>query len=105
MGRRPITQIGYAKGMTAEPIEPGAEVLVELDARRRVSLGRLGHHDRYLGHEEVDGTIVLVPAVVISELQARFLASPETAQRVTDALNTPESWVRRGRPARKVAGG
>lgn len=91
--------------MTAEPIEPGPEVLIELDPRRRVSLGRLGHHDRYLGHEEDDGTIVLVPAVVMSELQARFLASPEAAQRVTDALNSPESWVRRGRPGRKAASG
>ena len=90
--------------MTAEPLEPGPEVLIELDARRRASLGRLGHHDRYLGHEEPDGTIILVPAVVMSEMQARFLANPATAQQVTDFLSDPASTgVRRARPRRKAA--
>jgi hypothetical protein len=42
--------------VTAELLEPGPEVLVELDARRRVSLGR---HNRYLGHEETEDWLLL----------------------------------------------
>jgi hypothetical protein len=47
-----------------------AEILVELDERRRASLARLDPaHRRYLAHAEPDGTIILrpvdlVPAVV-----------------------------------------
>lgn len=41
--------------------------LIELDARRRTSLGKVGHkeHDRYLVDERPDGTIVLTPAIVV----------------------------------------
>jgi hypothetical protein len=39
--------------------------LVELDSRRRVSLGKLAAHDRYLVRVESDGTIVLTPAQVV----------------------------------------
>ena len=54
-------------------------VLVELDQRRRLSLGKLGsaHHTRYLASVEPDGTIVLRPAVVMTELEARLLENPE----------------------------
>lgn len=38
--------------------------LVELDSRRRVSLGRLGRHRRYLVREEKDGTLIFEPAVM-----------------------------------------
>lgn len=41
--------------------------LIELDARRRTSFGRLGHkeHTRYIVEEKLDGTMVLTPALVI----------------------------------------
>lgn len=45
---------------------PDPGVLVELDERRRVSLGRVGHHGRYLARTERDGTIILTPAVVMT---------------------------------------
>lgn len=38
-------------------------VVVETE-RRRVSLGRLGRHTRYLVTEHHDGTLVFEPAVV-----------------------------------------
>ncbi len=40
------------------------EVLLVLDSRRRVTL-RIGRHSRYLASEEPDGTINLIPAVVV----------------------------------------
>lgn len=41
--------------------------MIELDARRRTSLGKVGRkeHDRYLVDEQPDGTIVLTPAIVV----------------------------------------
>ena len=39
--------------------------VLEVDSRRRVSLGKLGSHDMYLAHTEVDGTIILTPAVIL----------------------------------------
>lgn len=50
---------------------------IELDARRRTSLGRIGHkeHTRYIADEKPDGTIVLTPAVMV----------PLTAEALKDA--------------------
>jgi RES domain-containing protein len=79
------------------------ETLVELDERRRLSLGKVGkpEHRRYLAHEEPDGTIVLVPAVVMSESQARLLANAELVGQIERTVSDPSSRVRRGRPTRK----
>lgn len=41
------------------------ETLLELDERRRVSLGRVAKHRRYLVRTHRDGTIVLTPAAVL----------------------------------------
>lgn len=38
--------------------------VLEVDSRRRISLGSLAQHDRYLVTVEPDGRIVLTPAVV-----------------------------------------
>jgi len=45
------------------------DVLIELDERRRASLGKVGHpdHRRYLVHEEPGGVLVLTPAALIPE--------------------------------------
>jgi len=57
--------------------------LVEVDSRRRITLGRLAAHgDRYLVSVEPGGTIVLTPAVVMSEAEARLLANPELVGRL-----------------------
>jgi hypothetical protein len=73
-------------------------VLVEVDSRRRLSLGRVGRHDRYLVREEADGTIVLEPAVVFTEAEARVLSAPELLARIEDNRAHPERrQVRRRR--------
>ena len=56
-----------------------AGTLLELDTRRRISLGQIAKHDRYLAVAEADGTIVLTPAVVMTEAEAaRLRTEPET---------------------------
>jgi hypothetical protein len=73
--------------------------LVELDERRRVSLGRIGRpeHTRYLVEEEPDGTLVFTPAVVMSELEATLLANRELVQRIEANRADPSRLVRRTR--------
>lgn len=67
--------------------------LLELDSRRRLSLGQIAKHDRYLAEIEEDGTIVLTPAVVMTEAEARLLAAPETAREIAEFLKDPSSGV------------
>jgi hypothetical protein len=76
--------------------------LIELDSRRRASLGKLGRHDRYLVREEPDGTLIFEPATVMSEAEARFLANPALVARVVDNTQHPER--RRARPRRDEVG-
>lgn len=75
------------------------EVLLEVDDRRRVTLGKLGkpEHRRYLAAEEPDGTIILSPAVVMSELEARFLANTELVEQIEGNRRHPERLVPRRR--------
>lgn len=79
------------------------QTVVELDDRRRVSFGRIGHpeHRRYLVREEPDGTIVMTPAVVMTETEARLLANPELTAQITRAITDPSSRNRSGRLKRK----
>ena len=77
--------------------------LVELDSRRRISLGRLGRpeHRRYLVTEEPDGTLVLTPAVVMTAHEAALLRRPDLVERIESDLANPDravrSPIRRGR--------
>lgn len=81
-----------------------ATTLVERDGRGRVSLARVTSNpaQRYLAHEEPGGVIVLEPAVVVSEAQARLNAQPNLLAQLTDAIDHPERAVpippRRTRP-------
>jgi hypothetical protein len=79
------------------------DLVVDVDERRRLSLGKLGRaeHKRYLAHEEPDGTIVLTPAVVITEAQYQLMANPGLVSEMEQAAADPSSRVRRGRPQRK----
>jgi hypothetical protein len=77
--------------------------LLELDSRRRLSLGQIAKHDRYLAEIEQDGTIVLTPAVVMTEAEARLLAAPETAREIAEFLKDPSTGVVwEGRRARRA---
>jgi hypothetical protein len=79
------------------------EVLIELDERRRASLGKVGRpeHRRYLAHEEPNGTLVFVPAVVVPESEARLLANHDLVEQIERTITDPSTRVRRGRPQRK----
>lgn len=79
-----------------------ADTLIELDDRRRASLGRLGRHRRYLAHEEPDGTLVLTPAAVMTEAQARLLARPDVMADIDAFVAQPERrGTTRPRPRRR----
>jgi hypothetical protein len=76
------------------------QALVEVDSRRRVSLGKLGHHDRYLATEHPDGVITLEPAVILTELERAFLQNRELQELIEHNRAHPE--LRRPRPKRPV---
>jgi hypothetical protein len=73
--------------------------LLELDDRRRVSLGKIGkpEHRRYLVTEEPDGTIILTPAAVVSEHELRLLAHPEVVARIQASREDPTKLVKHRR--------
>lgn len=77
---------------------------MDVDRRGRVSLGRVAKasHRRYLAHEEPDGTVVLTPAVVMSELEARFLTNRRLVERVERNRREPDRLVRRPRSSRST---
>lgn len=77
--------------------------LIELDERRRVSLGRIGRHSRYLVREEADGTLIFEPAVVLTEAEQRYLTENALAKQIEDNRSHPER--RRPRPSRSEQGG
>jgi hypothetical protein len=77
------------------------DVLIELDGRRRAYLGRVGHsrHTRYLAHTKEDGTIVLEPAVVMTEHDLWLAQRPDVQKDIEDSRQHPERLVRgRRRP-------
>jgi len=71
--------------------------LVEVDSRRRVTLGQHAKHQRYLITTEPDGTVILTPAVVISELEARLLRRPDLVEKVRADLAEPQARMKRRR--------
>jgi hypothetical protein len=76
--------------------------LLELDSRRRISLGSLATYERYFAEVEEDGTIVLTPAVVMSAAEARLHAATETETRIEEFLDNPKIGSRRTRPKRPL---
>jgi hypothetical protein len=80
-----------------------SETVIELDTRRRANFGNVGRHRRYLATEEPDGTIVLTPAVVVTELEANLLSHAELLNRVV-GNRARGLHGRVGRPVRAVSG-
>jgi len=72
--------------------------LIELDERRRLSLGKIGRHSRYLVREEPDGTLIFEPAVVLTEAEQRYLENATLVAQIEDNRAHPER--RRPRPQR-----
>lgn len=67
--------------------------LIETDDRGRANLGRPGR--QYVMHEEMDGTLVLEPAVVITEVERRFLTNKELVSQIDEARAHPEQRIKR----------
>lgn len=74
-------------------------VVIEVDDRRRISLGKLGQHTRYLATELPDGTLMLEPAVLLSEAEYAYLQNTPLRAQIEDNRAHPER--RRPRPKRR----
>ncbi len=70
--------------------------IIETDLRGRASLGK--PHSRYLMHEEADGTLVLEPAAVVTELERRFMANAALQAEISFARTHPEQRRPRRHP-------
>lgn len=79
-------------------------VLLELDNRRRVPLAKLarGEDARYLADVHADGTIVLRPAHVMTDIQLRFLANPEVMAQVAASQAAYKADPSRGNRTRGI---
>ena len=79
--------------------------LLEVDERGRTTLGTpKGVRRRYLQENLPDGTVVLHPVVVMSEVQARVLAAPELLAVITAATARPDAdLVARPRRRRRAS--
>lgn len=72
-------------------------VVISVQGRGRVNLGKLAEHQRYLGHTEPDGTIILEPAEVISLTEKKLLADNALMASIADSRVHPERLVTRNR--------
>ncbi len=82
---------------TETDFQPSKSAVIELDDRRRASLGKFGRHDRYLIREQEDGTLILEPAVVLTEAEAAYLKNPALVALIEEERAHPE----RNRPRTK----
>jgi len=69
--------------------------LVELDNRRRVSLGKIGRHSQYRVTEHPDGSLLFEPAVILSEHEASLMGHPDLVESILADKANPEQLVRR----------
>lgn len=72
-------------------------MIISVQGRGRVNLGKLAEHKRYLGHTEPDGTIILEPAEVISLTEKRLLADSALLASIAESRVHPERLVTRNR--------
>lgn len=77
-------------------MEATSPELIELDGRKRAPLRPFARYERYFVNEEPDGTLILTPAVVMSDLEARLLRNdPALHARLEESTAHPEQLVRR----------
>jgi hypothetical protein len=64
--------------------------LVEVDNRKRVSLGAVAREPgtQYMAEVDDDGVIVLTPAVIMSEVEARLLQRPDILAAIERSRST-----------------
>jgi len=79
----------------------GEMILVDIDGRGRVGLGRLHPPEGpYLASRETDGTVILRPAVVMTQTQRDLLDRPDILDLMDEMAAKPAKASRRGRPRR-----
>lgn len=73
---------------------------IVLDKRRRTSLARIGRRsdERYLVEEKEDGTLIMTPAVLVSQHELDLLRNPRFVKAVEQA--EAGQMVRRARQPR-----
>lgn len=59
--------------------------MLEVDARRRLNLSKVGQHDRYTAVEYDDGTIVLSPALILNPAELHYLTDTDIQALVATA--------------------
>lgn len=74
-------------------------ILIDTDSRGRAHLGKPSR--RYRMSESVDGTLVLEPATLVSDLELRFLANEQLQNRIAYLDQHPEELVTNERRARR----
>lgn len=72
-------------------------VVINVQGRGRVNLGKLAEHSRYLGHTEPDGTIILEPAEVISVTEKKLLSDSALISNIVESRANPGHLVARDR--------
>jgi hypothetical protein len=87
------------KGKVGHQRSTAMAIMIETDSRSRVVLP--GHaNQRFLVQEHEDGSILLQPAVVVSEAQSEYDRSPELRELLARAAKSPtakRSYRRRAR--------
>jgi len=79
----------------AAAVEDRDPQLLEVDSRGRIALGSLREdRRRFLAHRNADGSILLEPAVVLSEAEARLLADPALHAQIVAAAGDGEAATR-----------
>jgi hypothetical protein len=73
------------------------QTIVTVQARGRVTLGKLATARHYLAHAEPDGTLVLEPAEVITAAEARLLANDHIVSTIDANIADPDRLVTRDR--------
>jgi len=92
------TGLTLARALPARYSEGMDDVIViSVQDRGRVNLGKLVEHDRYLGHTEPDGTIILEPAEVISLTEMKLLADGVLMASIAESRGHPERLTTRDR--------
>lgn len=101
-----------ASGVRWESYEEAAvpeEITLDLDARRRVSLGSLFDDDvtHLVARRHEDGSVVLEPATVVTKLEQRFHSDPDAtaaARRAANSTTATKLDVAARRAGRKRVG-
>ncbi|MCJ0700238.1 hypothetical protein FRIG_03665 [Frigoribacterium faeni] len=74
--------------------------LVQIDTRKRASLGSMARFDQYMVREEDDGTIIFEPAVIMTPSEQAFLSDPELVASLARANAHPERRRTRSRTSK-----